>query len=218
MRLERRLDIPPRFERSAKAMQKDQRFGSSPVNLEIDERIGRIVEALPRHAFQVIMLALNIKGPVDMLVKLYTLPDAAPFIERAKAIGVSVQRARSPEKRVVARWVEEQFGEGWAAECETAFSQHPVSCFVAVTNRTIHGFACYDATAKGFFGPQGVAKPVRGQRIGQALLVTTLQAMQANGYAYAIIGAAGPTEFYRKTVGAVIIEGSKPGFYRDLIR
>jgi hypothetical protein len=35
------------------------------------------------------------------------------------------------------------------------------------------------------------------------------------GYAYAIIGGAGPTAFYAKTVGAVAIEGSTPGIYRD---
>jgi hypothetical protein len=35
------------------------------------------------------------------------------------------------------------------------------------------------------------------------------------GYAYAIIGGAGPVDFYQKTVGAIEIEGSVPGIYRD---
>ena len=39
--------------------------------------------------------------------------------------------------------------------------------------------------------------------------------MHAHGYAYAIIGGVGPTEFYNKTVGATVIEESTPGVYRD---
>lgn len=42
--------------------------------------------------------------------------------------------------------------------------------------------------------------------------------MREQGYAYAIIGGVGPVEFYAKTVGAVVIEGSDPGIYRGMIR
>jgi hypothetical protein len=45
-----------------------------------------------------------------------------------------------------------------------------------------------------------------------------LQAMRAEGYAYAIIGGVGPAEFYAKTVGAVEIEGSTPGIYRGQLK
>jgi hypothetical protein len=38
------------------------------------------------------------------------------------------------------------------------------------------------------------------------------------GYVYAIIGAAGPVHFYQKTVGAIVIPGSEPGIYTDLLR
>ena len=37
------------------------------------------------------------------------------------------------------------------------------------------------------------------------------------GYAYAIIGAAGPVEFYAKAVGATVIPDSSPGIYADLL-
>jgi len=37
--------------------------------------------------------------------------------------------------------------------------------------------------------------------------------MRAQGYAYAIIGGVGPQDFYAKTVGAVLIDGSSPGVY-----
>jgi hypothetical protein len=42
--------------------------------------------------------------------------------------------------------------------------------------------------------------------------------MRELGYAYAIIGAPGPTDFYAKVAGATIIEGSDPGVYGQLYR
>jgi len=116
------------------------------------------------------------------------------------------------------RWVRQTFGAAWASECEVAFSNHPVSCFIAVEDSKIIGFACYDATCKDFFGPEGVSEAARGRGIGKTLLLSCLHAMIAQGYAYAIIGGAGPVDFYAKTTGAVIIEGSVPGIYRGMLR
>ena len=42
--------------------------------------------------------------------------------------------------------------------------------------------------------------------------------MRQQGYGYAIGGGVGPTAFYSKAVGAVLIEGSEPGVYRGLLR
>ena len=64
-------------------------------------------------------------------------------------------------------------------------------------------FACFDSSAKGFFGPIGVLSEYRGKRVGQSLLLKTLYAMKEYGYGYAIIGWVSDAElFYRKTVGA----------------
>jgi len=38
------------------------------------------------------------------------------------------------------------------------------------------------------------------------------------GYAYGIIGGAGPTEFYERAVGATVILDSVPGIYADPIK
>jgi len=75
------------------------------------------------------------------------------------------------------------------------------------------GVACHDATCRNFFGPALVAPEQRGRGIGRALLLAALHAMRADGYGYAIIGWASSAEFYRRTVGAVPIEGSTPGIY-----
>jgi len=154
----------------------------------------------------------------DMLVKLYTLPALESVLAKQTEAGVDVRRAQALEKRLVAEWVCQHFSARWASECEVAFSGHPISCFVAVADGKLAGFACYDATCKGFFGPIGVDEAYRGRGIGKALLLICLHAMAVRGYGYAIIGAAGPTEFYAKTVGASEIEGSAPGVYRGMLR
>jgi hypothetical protein len=41
--------------------------------------------------------------------------------------------------------------------------------------------------------------------------------MRQEGFGYAIIGGVGPADFYVKTVGAIAIEDSEPGIYRDLL-
>ena len=154
----------------------------------------------------------------DMLVKLYELPEPGPLNAGVRGAGVEVRRALAPEKHHVIDWVRQSFGEGWASECDTAFARQPVSCFIATEDGACIGFACYEATCRDFFGPTGVAEAARGRGIGKALLLASLQAMRAEGYAYAIIGGAGPTEFYARAVGAVAIEGSSPGIYRGMLR
>jgi uncharacterized protein YndB with AHSA1/START domain len=115
----------------------------------------------------------------DMLVKLYTLPDPAPFIARAQAAGVTVRRAIAPEKHVVVGWVLEAFGSIWASECEVAFSNHPPSCFIAVEGSNLLGFACHEATCKNFFGPTGVHESARGKGIGAAVVLVHVLSLAA---------------------------------------
>jgi hypothetical protein len=154
----------------------------------------------------------------DMLARVYDLPDPASRIAALHDVGVEVRRALAPERHLVVSWVRQHFGEGWASECEVSFGRLPISCFRAQRGQEVLGFACYDATAKAFFGPTGVLERERRQGIGTALLLVTLHAMAAEGYAYAIIGGVGPAAFYAKAVGAVPIAGSTPGIYANLLR
>jgi predicted N-acetyltransferase YhbS len=68
------------------------------------------------------------------------------------------------------------------------------------------------------FGPTGVAPTERKRGIGKVLLWQCLSTMAAKGYAYAIIAGVGPADFYSRTVGATLIEGSDPGIYRNFLR
>jgi ribosomal protein S18 acetylase RimI-like enzyme len=154
---------------------------------------------------------------MDMLVKLYDLPDSRAAFDRLRAAGIILRRALAPEKHKVIAWVRQTFSEAWASEAEVAFSRRPVSCFIAVQQKKIVGFACHDATCPNFFGPTGVDPNARKSGIGKALLFACLEDMKHEGFGYAIIGGVGPAEFYAKAVGAVAIEGSEPGIYRGLL-
>jgi GNAT superfamily N-acetyltransferase len=153
-----------------------------------------------------------------MLVRLYDIPPSTSRVEALRAGGIEVRRALAPELDVVVAWVRRQFGDGWASECAVSFGRLPIACFRAQRDQEVLGFACYDATAKAFFGPTGVLERERKKGIGTALLLMTLEAMTAEGYAYAIIGGAGPADFYARAVGAVPIAGSTPGIYANLLR
>lgn len=158
----------------------------------------------------------------DLLVKLYELPPCEEVLRELEGKGFVVKRPIGPEKLIVVDWVKENFGLHWAGEVDASFSNKPISCFVAVDVREgdpkLAGFACYDATVRGFFGPTGVLEEYRGVGLGKALLLVTLRDMFNVGYAYAIIGYAGPVDFYRKAVGAIEIPESFPGIYRHLLR
>lgn len=153
-----------------------------------------------------------------MLVKLYELPDIKPSLTKTGNLGIQIRRPDSREKRKVISWVSTQFGDQWARECEVSFSRLPPSCYIAVESNEIIGFACFDCTAKNFFGPSGVAEPARGNGVGKVLLLCCLDAMKRNGYGYAIIGGVGPADFYAKTVGAQLIEGSNQSIYGNNVR
>jgi len=154
----------------------------------------------------------------DLLVKLYDLPDAQSLLRKLSERGVVVRTAMAYEKTRILTWVRSEFGDPWADECDVAFANRPISCFIATENGAVAGFACYDSTCRNFFGPMGVAANARNRGIGTALLLVCLHAMATIGYAYAIIGGAGSSEFYEKTIGAIKIEGSSPGIYRDRLR
>ena len=154
----------------------------------------------------------------DLLVQLCELPACGPALERLRKSGIEIRRAIAAEKSTVARCVGEQFSRGWSNECEIAFSRQPVACIIAVHGETLCGFSCYGIVCPDFFGPLGVAAEWRKHDIGTALLLAGLEALRTQGYAYAIIGWAGPVAFFERTVGAKIIENSEPGIYRGILQ
>jgi GNAT superfamily N-acetyltransferase len=153
----------------------------------------------------------------DMLVPLYKLPPVAEKIEALRADGIIIRRAYPFDLSRTRRFITKHFSESWADETQAAFTRQPITCWIAIIDKRVVGFACVEATARGFFGPTGVDKTQRGRGIGGALLLAALHGQRELGYAYGVIGGAGPVDFYTKTVNAVPIPDSSPGIYTDLL-
>ena len=155
----------------------------------------------------------------DMLVRLIGLPPTDQVeSDLREEHGILFRRPIAPEKDIVSDWAGTHFSAYWQAEVAVAFAFQPVRCFIAQKGDAILGFACYECTAKNFFGPTGVLDDYRSLGIGKVLLIKSLQALREMGYAYAIIGGVGPADYYEKAVGAEIIKGSDISIYEHLIR
>ena len=153
----------------------------------------------------------------DMLIKLYEIEDDWRFLAKQKKLGIAIRKPIGPEKHIIVNWVSDQFGAGWASEIDVAISNRARTCFVAVKEAVIIGFACYDATGLGFFGPIGVEQSYRGRGTGTALMTACLLDMKLRGYGYAVVGAVEATAYYEKTVGAWEIPHSSPGIYETRV-
>ena len=152
----------------------------------------------------------------DMLVRLYDMPQIIKEMPQQ----IKIKQALALDKHKILKFVGDNFSEGWVNECERAIFNNPISCYIATEGETILGFACYDTTAKGVFGPMGIIERARGANIGTALLQCCLNSMKEKGYAYGIIGwVTDAVDFYKKAVNAEIIQGSTPehSIYINLI-
>ena len=159
---------------------------------------------------------------MDMLVPLYNLDGVSVRADHVGEQGINIRHAMAYERDLILDWIRQSFGADgstWAGECEVALSRVPASCHIATRDGELLGFACFDATARGMFGPTGTDEKARGLGVGAALLVASLAAMREAGYAYAVIGGVGEhvRGFYQKVVAAVDIADSEPGIYKDRI-
>jgi GNAT superfamily N-acetyltransferase len=149
-----------------------------------------------------------------MLVNLLKLPS----LDRLNDESVNLRRAQPFEITPVRAFIEKNFSLVWADEISVGFANKPVSVVIATREGRVIGFAGYECTRKAFFGPTGVIESERGTGIGTALLIASLWGLRELGYVYAIIGSAGPKDFYERAVGAIVIPDSDPGIYVDLLK
>lgn len=150
----------------------------------------------------------------DLLVPLH-----GGLLDRPQLDGVWIGRPLAHQAPKVLSFVSGEFGSGWEAEVRTAFASVPPTVVVAVSRESgdLLGFCCWDCTAKGFVGPVGVSHECRGIGAGRAVVVFALHSMRESGYGYAVIGDAGPIDFFTKCCDARVIEGSDPGIYGNPI-
>jgi|TARA_A100001391_G_scaffold87150_1_gene57587 GNAT superfamily N-acetyltransferase len=154
---------------------------------------------------------------MDLLVNLYSRRMDA-LKARAEKVDATIRVALPPEQHIIKDWVQAHFSEYWVSEVTAAMAHQPPGCVIATIDGQLVGFACYDATARGFFGPTGVSQDQRGKGIGVALFYHTLAAMKTHGYAYAIVGSAGPVDFYVGAADAMPIPTDNQDIYQGLLR
>lgn len=154
----------------------------------------------------------------DLIVNLYEQDDFMSNDVTLRNKDIKIKRLLTPNADALVKFVETNFTLGWASEVKAGIYKENPTCFIATINNEIIGFACYDATAKGYFGPTGVSVKYRGNNIGQILLLTTLNALKSDGYGYAVIGgvANNVADFYGKYVNFIKYE-SKTDIYSRLI-
>ncbi|MED3442905.1 GNAT family N-acetyltransferase [Bacillus thuringiensis] len=120
-----------------------------------------------------------------------------------------VRRTSPSDFDKLSRFVADEFGERWLQSVDYGFRTYneKLPIYIAQQEEVIIGFACYDVVRgkKGLFGPMGIAKQNRVKGVGKELLHHCLYNMKQDGYEYAIIGQAGPIEFYERNCNACLI-------------
>lgn len=136
----------------------------------------------------------------DIICPLFDLADYRPLLDRLTSEGICIRPARPWERADVTSFIHKHFGQGWVDEASLGLNRSPATLLVAVEGKRIVGFAAYEVTAPGFFGPTGVDEKYRGRGIGKALLYESLAGLRGLGYIYGFIGAPGPIDFYLKAI------------------
>ena len=155
----------------------------------------------------------------DMLVKLYNIPYSHDIEENLSKSGIRIKKALAPDRSRIIAFSRTCAKDDYSDEVQAAFSNNPITCYIATRGKEIMGFACYEATARNFFGPMAVLESKRKKGVGKALLLKALESMRELGYAYAIIGwpANSAVSFYKKCVDAIMIDEKSPGVYKRMI-
>ena len=106
----------------------------------------------------------------DMLVNLYDLPEIIELEDKS----ITIKRALAPDAIAIKEFARVNFNDHWVGEVEAALSRVNPTCFIAVKDKKVIGFACFEATAPSMFGPTGVQAEYRGLGIGKVLLLKCL--------------------------------------------
>jgi N-acetylglutamate synthase-like GNAT family acetyltransferase len=138
----------------------------------------------------------------DMITHLsnYTFPDIH--------ISNIIRKVNNNDFNKLANFVEHHFSYEWLQTIRDAFLLNEPSIYIALGNEgNIVGFAAFDVykNKKCYFGPMGISLSNRINGVGYSLLHHCLKDMKEIGYEYAVIGGAGPIEFYEKACNAVVI-------------
>lgn len=145
--------------------------------------------------------------PANMEINLRRLDLTGDALEvRLRRDGVVIRRLEVHHRDSFDRYLTRRWQPAWRTEALMAMDpeRRLPPGFLALANGAIAGFAVYDSTRPGWFGPTGVNEELRGRGLGEALLRACLRDWQAEGRDRCEIAWIGPMAFYSRTVGARI--------------
>lgn len=116
--------------------------------------------------------------------------DDAKLIKEA-----SVRKAGAKDAPLIEVFLRLNFPH-WVWEVGTGLKKGTV--FIASRQGQIVGFACANATQKGWFGPMGTAESERGKGVGRVLMWKCLELLKKQGVKAARIPWVGPIPFYAR--------------------
>lgn len=106
----------------------------------------------------------------DMLVKLFHLSSPIELENALLSEGIRIKRALAPDKSKIEEFAKSCTNEDYSDEVSIALTNIPATCYIATKGKKIVGFACFEVTAKNFFGPMAVLEEYRKEGIGKVLL------------------------------------------------
>jgi GNAT superfamily N-acetyltransferase len=140
----------------------------------------------------------------SLTVHLEQFKNWTPITERN---GYTFRRASAEDLPALKEFVKKNFLGTWHLEAELSFKNNPPTTFIALDpDNKIVGFSSHSVGFPSAYGPIGVNKAIRGQRLGDILLKWCMWDILQAGYSTSIImWVVGDTpKFYSKTIGAYI--------------
>jgi predicted N-acetyltransferase YhbS len=174
-------------------------FGDAPMHLRpgVDFRLTRFVCLLLRRGYR------SARNAVNMRVDLARADlDSASDERRLRTQSIEVRRLALADAGAFQRYLRREWHWRWQVEGLRTLENDPVTTHIALRDGEIIGFASYDVSGPGEFGPMGTHRAWRGSGIGATLLRRCLADLRDAGYASADIQWVGPIGFYARHVGA----------------
>jgi mycothiol synthase len=118
--------------------------------------------------------------------------------------GIAIRPLVAADRAELDTYLSARWSAGWRHEALEALDVDPPTGFLAQRDGQIVGFAVYDVSRPGWFGPTGTDEELRGRGIGAALLRRCLAAWQTAGRERGEICWTRVWSFYAKVADARI--------------
>jgi len=135
---------------------------------DVSERINRVIDMRN--------LRISQSDLTNMLYRTNCANLATNSSEIEEEVTYSISIATEDDKDDLTEFIENEFSQSWAKECQKTFSPHhnAFSSIIRNADNKIIGFAALNASNPNWFGPMGVEMSLRGKGLGKLLVLYTI--------------------------------------------